>query len=75
MDLKREKRLVTAVLHSKSVDIADLAGFTGAKPRSAIIWREFPERPVLAKGTCFAVRFARPAMQAMAKAMVFMLHS
>jgi AsmA family protein len=49
LDLKREKRLVTAVLHSKSVDMADLAGFTGAKPRKPTTndhWRVLPDKPI-----------------------------
>ncbi|MEO8165940.1 MAG: AsmA family protein [Betaproteobacteria bacterium] len=33
IDLTRQKRLITAALHSDNVDLVDLAGFTGAKPR------------------------------------------
>jgi len=49
VDLKREKRLVSAELHSKSVDMADLAGFTGAKPRKPTTndhWRVLPDKPI-----------------------------
>ena len=49
VDLKREKRLVTGALHSKSVDIADLAGVTGAKPRKPTNrdrWRILPDKPI-----------------------------
>jgi uncharacterized protein involved in outer membrane biogenesis len=49
VDLARPKRLITADVHSKSVDIVDLAGFTGAKPRTPPTddaWRILPDKPL-----------------------------
>lgn len=49
IDLTREKRLITAKLHSENVDMVDLAGFTGAKPRKPAAkdrWRILPDTPI-----------------------------
>ncbi len=49
IDLTREKRLITGALHSRNVDMVDLAGFTGAKPRKQAAkdpWRVLPDRPI-----------------------------
>ena len=49
VDLTRKKRLISAQLHSKSVDIADLAGLAGAKPRKPAArdpWRILPDTPI-----------------------------
>jgi uncharacterized protein involved in outer membrane biogenesis len=49
IDLTRKKRLITAELHSGNVDMVDLAGFTGAKPRKPTAkdpWRVLPDTPI-----------------------------
>ena len=49
IDLTRKKRLITAALHSRNVDMVDLAGFTGAKPRKPAAkdpWRVLPDTPI-----------------------------
>ena len=49
VDLTRKKRLITADMRSENVDMVDLAGFTGAKPRkpaSKDPWRVLPDAPI-----------------------------
>jgi AsmA family protein len=49
IDLTRKKRLITAILHSNSVEMTDLSGFTGAKPRNPTPkdnWHILPDEPI-----------------------------